>query len=174
MSDDEERFTELFRKHHAQVLAYALRRTDASRADDVVAETFAAAWRHIGRLPDEPLPWLYRTARNCLANEHRSTVRQARLVGRIASLREQLVPDHAAGVAENARLMTALGSLSERDLEALLLVCWEGLDQRSAAFALGCTQTAFKVRLHRARKRLAHLLATEHVTRVEAQPEGTR
>ncbi|MFG2006077.1 RNA polymerase sigma factor [Spirillospora sp. NPDC048911] len=153
--NDEERFTALFRRHHTQVLAYALRRTDAARAEDVVAETFAAAWRHIGRLPEEPLPWLYRTAANRLANERRSSARQARVAGRVARQGEGVVADHAAGVAENAELMAALGELPVKDREALLLVSWEGLDQKSAAYALGCSVSAFKVRLHRARKKLA-------------------
>ncbi|WP_192809796.1 RNA polymerase sigma factor [Actinomadura rudentiformis] len=157
--NDEERFTALFRRHHAQVLAYALRRTDTARAEDVVAETFAAAWRHIGKLSEEPLPWLYRTAWNCLANERRSNARQVRVAGRVAAEGEGVVADHAAGVAENAELMAALGKLPARDREALLLVSWEGLDQRSAASALGCSVAAFKVRLHRARKKLAALLA---------------
>lgn len=174
MSDDEERFTALFRRHHAQVLAYALRRTDEARADAVVAETFAAAWRHIGRLPDVPLPWLYRTAGNCLANERRSSTRQVRVAGRVAAQGELVIGDHAADVAEAAELKAALGALPVRDREALLLVGWEGLDQRSAAYALGCSVTAFKVRLHRARRKLAALLADETAPVNAVQPEGTR
>jgi RNA polymerase sigma-70 factor (ECF subfamily) len=86
MSDEDEadRFTVVFRRYHARVLAYAKRRTDEGQAEDVVAETFTAAWRHIGRPPDDPLPWLYRTAHNCLANQRRSARRQLRLAGRVA------------------------------------------------------------------------------------------
>ena len=42
------------------------------------------------------------------------------------------------------------------------LVEWEGLDVAEAARVLRCTRTAFKVRLHRARRRFAQrLLATD-------------
>jgi DNA-directed RNA polymerase specialized sigma24 family protein len=39
------------------------------------------------------------------------------------------------------------------------LVAWRGLPGTSAARAAGCTTTAFGVRLHRARRRLAARLA---------------
>ena len=158
--DDAERFTEMFRRCHPKVLAYALRRTDEARAHDAVAETFAAAWRHHGRLPEDPLPWLYRVAGNCLSNQGRSARRQLRLAGRIAGEGPVLVSDPARGVAESARIRAALRSLPDADREALLLVSWEGLDTRSAAAVLGCSAAAFKVRLHRARRKLAQLLET--------------
>jgi RNA polymerase sigma-70 factor (ECF subfamily) len=52
-----------------------------------------------------------------------------------------------------------LALLPERDREALLLVTWEDLPVRMAARAAGCSPAAFAVRLHRARRRLAALLA---------------
>ena len=51
-------------------------------------------------------------------------------------------------------VLRALSRLSEPDREALLLVAWDGLSTAEGAIALGCSQTAFKVRLHRARRRL--------------------
>jgi RNA polymerase sigma factor (sigma-70 family) len=159
LTDPAERFTTLFRRHHSDVLAYALRRTNESWADDVAAETFTAAWRHLDHLPQEPLPWLYRTARSCLANKERSARRQARLAGRLAGRTARVTPDHAAGVVEGARLRSALQELAMTDREALLLVSWEGLDHATAAYVLGCSVTAFKVRLHRARRRLLAVLA---------------
>ena len=67
-------------------------------------------------------------------------------------------PDHAVSVVTDAGLREALGRLSRTDREALLLIGWEGLDHDAAARVLGCSAVAFKVRLHRARKRLARLL----------------
>ncbi|MEU9884483.1 RNA polymerase sigma factor [Sphaerisporangium sp. NPDC051011] len=167
MGDEAERFTMLFRRHHRHVLAYVLRRADEAQAEDVVAETFTAAWRHIDRLPEDPLPWLYRTAHNCLSNNRRSARRRERLVDRLTG-HHQVVPDHASSVVEEVRLRKALWRLSPGEREALMLISWEGLDHRTAAYVAGCSVSAFKVRLHRARKRLAGLLANDHTPVGEA------
>jgi RNA polymerase sigma factor (sigma-70 family) len=158
MNDAAEMFTAVFQRHHVQVYAYALRRTDGASAQDVVAETFLAAWRHIDRLPADPLPWLYRTAGHCIANHSRGGRRQNRVTGRLAAAREVTVPDHADGVVESVRLRAALATLNAVDREALLLVAWEGLDNRAAAYAAGCSVASFRVRLFRARRRLARSL----------------
>lgn len=140
------------------ILAYALRRLDPDRAQDVVAETFTAAWRALSDLPDDPLPWLYRTASFRLANERRSAVRHQRVVVRVTAQPSSAAPDHAALVAESARVRDALLRLEARDREALLLTAWEDLSNADAAFVLGCSLTAFKVRLLRARRRLGRAL----------------
>lgn len=158
MDDAAEIFTAAFQRHYLQVYAYALRRVDETSAHDVVAETFLAAWRHVDRLPDNPLPWLYRTAGYCIANQSRGGRRQGRLAGRMAAAGEATTPDHAETVVESARVHAALSALTAVDREALLLVAWEGLDYRAAAYAAGCSVASFRVRLYRARRRLERLL----------------
>ena len=51
-------FTELFGTYYGPVLAYARRRVGADLAQDVVAETFLAAWSNLNDLPPQPLRWL--------------------------------------------------------------------------------------------------------------------
>jgi RNA polymerase sigma-70 factor (ECF subfamily) len=68
---------ELFRLHAAEVLAYALRRTDAATAEDVVSEVFLIAGRKLDRVPAlDPQPWLYGVARRVLANHRRGSLRR--------------------------------------------------------------------------------------------------
>ena len=55
----------------------------------------------------------------------------------------------------DGELLAALARLGPRDREALLLAAWEGLQGAELAAALGCSAAAAKVRLHRARRRLA-------------------
>jgi RNA polymerase sigma-70 factor (ECF subfamily) len=64
--------------------------------------------------------------------------------------------------------------LGERDREALMLVAWDGLDHRDAATVMGCSTSAFTVRLHRARRRLAGLLGRDEKGAIElpAQAES--
>ncbi|HEU0019325.1 MAG TPA: sigma-70 family RNA polymerase sigma factor [Thermoleophilaceae bacterium] len=149
----------MFREHHAGVCAYAQRRAPAELAQDAVAETFLVAWRRLDDVPADALPWLYGVARRALANQRRSAARGAALAERIATATPAGGggdPAEAIGEAEVVRI--ALGRLSDRDRETLMLVAWDGLSGPRAASAMGCTHTAFKVRLHRARARLAREL----------------
>jgi RNA polymerase sigma factor (sigma-70 family) len=164
--DVEARFDACFRAHYADVLAYALRRLgERGAAEDVAAQTFAVAWRRIDDLPAGPLPWLFGVARHVLQNEARSARRQSRLLGRITA--QELpgaVPDPAASVPERSAIVSALGRLGEGQREVLRLAAWEGLDARRAAAVLGCSPSAYTLRLHRARRRLAkELAASGHV-----------
>ena len=49
----------------------------------------------------------------------------------------------------------AIDGLTARDRECLQLAEWEQLPPDAAAIAMGCSTSAYKVRLHRARRRLA-------------------
>jgi RNA polymerase sigma factor (sigma-70 family) len=155
-----QRFEHLFRENYAAVRGYALRRTAADAAQDAVAETFLVAWRRLDDVPEDALPWLFGVARRVLANQRRSAGRVAALEDRLAASAAD-AGSHEEGVGEADALRSALGCLSERDREALMLVAWHGLSGARAARAAGCSRTAFGVRLHRARRRLAAQLSTE-------------
>jgi RNA polymerase sigma-70 factor (ECF subfamily) len=151
------RFESLWDAHYAAVLAYAMRRTGPEDARDVVAEAFTAAWRTLGDAPrGDPRLWLLGLARGALANSRRAGRRREALLRRIAA---DGVP--AAAAASDPGLLHALARLPERDVEALLLVAWEGLTHAEAARVVGCATAAFTVRVHRARRRLAREMAAE-------------
>jgi len=148
---DAERFERLFRANYGRVVAYA-RRRGSSDSEDVAAETFLIAWRRLDAVPRNELPWLLGVARRVLANRRRA-----------ASRRERAVADPAAEVAVppptlDASLRDALLQLSERDRELLTLIAWDGVTTAEAARVLGVSSVAARVRLHRARRRLADLL----------------
>jgi RNA polymerase sigma-70 factor (ECF subfamily) len=159
----EARFERLYREHAHAVLAYALRRTSLDRADDVAAETFLIAWRRLDDVVDgEGLPWLYAIAWRVLSTQRRWGHRQEALAARLAFERrdEAWVDDDGRGRA----VVRALAELDEDDREVLMLVAWEGLSSREAAGVLGCSPTACRIRLHRARRRLrVRLAAREEV-----------
>ncbi|MEU7589506.1 sigma-70 family RNA polymerase sigma factor [Micromonospora sp. NPDC049230] len=150
---------ELFRRHYGAVMRYAARRVGPDRAPDVVSEAFLVAWRRLSEVPvTEPLPWLYATTRHLIGNEIRGRSRQARLASRLGEVGEMVSPDHADVVVDQVRVRRALAELPEGDQEALRLAAWEGLDASAAATVMGCSRTAYKVRLYRARRRLAAAL----------------
>jgi len=167
------RFEGLFAGHYGELLRFAQRRVGIDAAGDVVAETFLIAWR---RLPEVPVEharaWLYMTARHVIANELRARQRRDRLGEHtrddIATDRA-VAGDHATLIAEQIRVRAVLESLSQMDQEVLRLTEWEQLDLTEAAAALGCSRTAAKVRLHRARRRFARRLAAADSS---PNPEG--
>jgi RNA polymerase sigma factor (sigma-70 family) len=55
-------------------------------------------------------------------------------------------------------VLAALAELPAKEREALQLCAWEGLTPAQAARVAGCTAAAFRVRLHRARRRLTATL----------------
>jgi DNA-directed RNA polymerase specialized sigma24 family protein len=154
-SDPAGNFDALFAAYHADVLAYVVRRTSLASAEDVLAETFLVAWRRADRVPTDPLPWLLGVARRVLANQRRGELRRGALAGRLAGLRSGTPGPWEAPSTLSPELAAALASLSERQREALLLTAWDGLDPDRAASAAGCSAATFRVRLHRARKRVA-------------------
>ena len=106
---DRRRFEVAFERHHRAVLAYSLRRiANEADAEDVVAETFAVAWRNVDRLPDGDgaLAWLLAIARRVIANQRRSVSRRIRL-----ALRLQQQPRTPVGPAPEGPAAEALGNL---------------------------------------------------------------
>lgn len=158
-----DRFKAMYEQHYPAVLRYAARRVGAEAARDIAAETFLTAWRRLDRVPPaEPLPWLYATARKCLANELRRQDHRQRLDSRIRTEatrgRDAAAPEPAERVADRLAVLAALAALRPDDQEALRLIEWEQLDVSAAARVMGCSAATFRVRLHRARRRLARAL----------------
>jgi RNA polymerase sigma factor (sigma-70 family) len=142
----EARFREVF-SHLGAVTAYA-RRRGSRDPDGVAAEAMTIAWRRLDDVPaDDPLPWLYGTARNLVLAEARRTAPSA-----TATAYGKHVDQPP--VELDPTLERALRGLSQLDREALLLVAWEDLTPGQAANALGISPVAFRVRLLRARRRL--------------------
>lgn len=165
LPDADRRFESCFRDHYAAVLGFAVRRLpDRSTAEDVAAETFAVAWRRRELIPGDPLPWLYGIALRVAANQRRSGERRHRLRERLEQeASSRVAAEPADALHRRDAFARAFGHLAETEREVLRLVAWEGLDMREAASVLGCSPTAFRVRLHRARRRLAkHLEAAGH------------
>ncbi len=152
--DRRARFEALWDAHYRAVLAYATRRTTPDEARDIAADAFTAAWRRLDQAPEDPRLWLLGLARGALANSRRSDRRREALNERVAA---NLAPPPSG--EEDHGLADALARMGERDVEALILVAWEGLSNTEAARVVGCSTAAFAVRLHRARRRLEQLMA---------------
>jgi RNA polymerase sigma-70 factor (ECF subfamily) len=149
----EARFAEVF-AHLGLLSAYA-RRRGARDPDAIAAEAMAIAWRRLTDVPrDDPRPWLIATARNLVLADRR---RHAATLQDLEGV-DPAAPPQIAILELDHELEVALAKLSETDREALLLVAWEDLTPSAAAASLGISPAAFRVRLHRARRRLLYEL----------------
>ena len=133
---------------------FLARRTDPATADDVLAETLLVCWRRLDDVPEEPLPWAYGVARNCLANATRGVRRQERLAARIAVVDPPSDTTAGPGEGGDPDLAEAIGALREEDAELLRLWAWEQLTPAEIAAVLDVTPNAVSIRLHRAREKL--------------------
>ena len=158
--DDSAAFEAIFHETSPRVFAYAARHAGFSDADDVVAETYAVAWRRFSAIPADPLPWLLVTARNVVRNQSRSQRRSeanwTAVVRDLWHATTAVSPDTVVEARETA--IEALRSCTDQEREALLLVAWDGLTPTEAAAVAGCSPRAFAVRLSRARSRLRNEL----------------
>lgn len=139
--------------HRAIVVAYC-RRRGSRDPEGLTAETMAIAWRRLDDLDrDDSLPWLIATARNLLREEYRL---QHRSRPTAPEALEAIDPRHEPAFeiqSLDQEIDRALASLNPDDRETLLLIAWEDLTPAMAAESLGIRPTAFRVRLHRARRR---------------------
>lgn len=161
MDDPHERFGGLYDRYYRNVLRYALQHAEQASAEDVASETFLIAWRQLPELPEPSLAWLLAVARNLLRQQATASKRRRMLSDRIAALTSSadvLAWDAGEQVVERTAALDALASLPRRDVEALTLITWHGLDAAQAAVVVGGSPRAFTVRLHRARRRLAEAL----------------
>ncbi|GLW11221.1 siderophore-interacting protein [Microtetraspora sp. NBRC 13810] len=162
MTDDAQRFTTMYDECRNRVWAYAVSQAGRQVADEVVSETFAIAWRRFDDVPDPALPWLLVVARNVLRDNIRAEIRRESLADELRAWTEE---DHAERVAERLAVLNAMASLTQDEREILILVAWQGLSRRDAARVVGCSTAAFRVRLHRARRRLAEAMKTAPAAR---------
>jgi RNA polymerase sigma-70 factor (ECF subfamily) len=161
-------FAELYRTHLRDLYSYAYYRVGNHHdAEDLVEQTFLQAYRHFERAQRQsdgrPLrPWLLRIAHNLAANHYRYRSRrpQASLDESESVAALHSTEDLVSGRDELARVLDGVKRLPDDRREALIMRFALGMDNREIARALGRTDGATKVLIHRAIKQLEGLIAT--------------
>jgi RNA polymerase sigma-70 factor (ECF subfamily) len=159
-------FAELYRAHLRDVYSYSYYRVGNHHdAEDLTEQTFLQAYRHFERAQREsdgrPLrPWLIRIAHNLAANLYRDRSRKpASSIEETDTLTalhttEQLVE----GRDQLSRVLDGVRQLPDDRREALIMRFALGMDNREIARALGRTDGATKVLIHRAIKQLEEIV----------------
>ncbi|GGL09982.1 DNA-directed RNA polymerase sigma-70 factor [Sphaerisporangium melleum] len=163
--DEPEIFSVLFDRHAPLLHRYATRRLGPSEAEDIVADTFLAAFQHRGdydRSRSDARPWLYGIASNVIGKRRRAETSLYRAYIRSgvhpAELSGLRVEDGVGTLAVNRPLAQALLDLSQADRDVLLLVAWAELSYQEVAEALAIPPGTVASRLNRARHRVRHAL----------------
>lgn len=148
-----------------RVYTFLLRFTgDPDLADDIVQETFTKAFAALpGFARDQRvLPWLYRVAQNGAIDQLRRRkrfqwVRLPKLAGTRAEPHAANAP---AAVPEREHIAAVLRTLPPENSAALLLHALEGYSYKEIAEIQGCTLTAVRSRIARAREAFRREYAT--------------
>lgn len=153
-----DRFTRYYRDCYPGVLAFCRRRAPLDAAEDLTAEVFARAWRNLSSMrdPTRPLPWLYGIARNVVGEYYHSAARHPEQPAE--DMGERAVAARTDAVDASIDVTRALRSLSADDQEILMLSAWEDLTPKDIAEVLNISPNTARVRIHRARTRLAQAL----------------
>ncbi|MGA9284982.1 MAG: sigma-70 family RNA polymerase sigma factor [Solirubrobacteraceae bacterium] len=160
-------FSELYRAHLRDVYSYAYYRVGNHHdAEDLTEQTFLQAYRHFERAQREsngrPLrPWLIRIAHNLAANLYRDRSRKpaSPLEDTSELVASHTTEDLVEGREELSRVLEGVRQLPEDRREALIMRFALGMDNREIARAMGRTDGATKVLIHRAIKQLEEIVA---------------
>jgi RNA polymerase sigma-70 factor (ECF subfamily) len=155
-----ERFETLYASNRLDILKYLVRRsTDTDEAADALAETFLVAWRRIDVVPDglDGRLWLFGVARNILSKQFKKRQLTTATNQRMATELRSIATNSKNDQVESG-VLRALSQLSKSDREMVELSAWEELSPTEIASVLGISANAARVRLHRARHRVADIL----------------
>jgi RNA polymerase sigma-70 factor (ECF subfamily) len=159
-------FSDLYRAHLRDVYSYSYYRVGNHHdAEDLTEQTFLQAYRHFERALAEsegrPLrPWLIRIAHNLAANLYRDRSRkpQTPIDDPDALRTTHTTEDLVEGRDELARILEGVKELPDDRREALIMRFALGMDNREIARAMGRTDGATKVLIHRAIRQLEELI----------------
>jgi RNA polymerase sigma-70 factor (ECF subfamily) len=162
-------FTDLYRAHLRDVYSYSYYRCGNHHdAEDLTEQTFLNAYRHFERAQREshgrPLkPWLIRIAHNLAANYFRDRSRRPQTnledAGILAAVHE--TAELAEGRDDLQHVLEGVSRLPDDRREALIMRFALDMDNKEIAGAMGKTEGATKVLLHRAIRQLEGLLEEE-------------
>jgi RNA polymerase sigma-70 factor, ECF subfamily len=165
-------FEPLYRRYLAQVYSYAYYELgDHHDAEDATERTFLLALTHLGRFEERARPadgdgastfrvWLFRIARNVVANVRRTRRRRPETsLDAAAVVRDPLdIEGRAAERADATAAWAAVGRLPTDRRRAVVLRFVDEMSTAEIAGVLGRSEGAVRVLLHRALRSVAREL----------------
>lgn len=165
---EDELMRALHSDHAAALWSYALSLTggNTARAEDVVQETLLRAWKHpkvLDQSQGSARAWLFTVARRIAIDDWRSAATRSEVTTDAPP--EQPVPDDTERALQGWLVAEALGQLSDRHREVLVLCFFQGYSVADAARRLGVAEGTVKSRTHYALRALKMALEEKGVVR---------
>ncbi|QFU88730.1 sigma-70 family RNA polymerase sigma factor [Amycolatopsis sp. YIM 10] len=165
---EDELMRALHSDHAAALWSYALSLTggNTARAEDVVQETLLRAWKHpkvLDQSQGSARAWLFTVARRIAIDDWRSAAARSEVTTDAPP--EQPVPDDTERALQGWLVAEALGQLSDRHREVLVLCFFQGYSVADAARRLGVAEGTVKSRTHYALRALKMALEEKGVVR---------
>jgi len=166
-SGDERAWGQLVEATYRDVYTLCLRILgDPHDAAEATQDAYLKAWRGLSGFRGDSMfeTWLYRVASNSALSKHRSRRRrQSHEAGVQDEVLTELPASGSVEATAGARievqaLEAALAKLPEQHRTAVVLRDVYGMNIEEIATQLGISETAAKVRVHRARKKLKELI----------------
>jgi RNA polymerase sigma-70 factor (ECF subfamily) len=148
-------WAEVYRVTFPALVRFLYRKVwEADRAEDLAQEAFVRALQHD---PENPRAFVFTVAANLARDEARTAIRRRKHLALVQAEQPLAAAESPADDLERREreraVQAALGQLSERDREVLLL--WDaGLDYDEIAKQTGLARSAIGTTLSRARRRL--------------------
>ncbi|MFF1828988.1 RNA polymerase sigma factor [Paenarthrobacter sp. NPDC058040] len=148
LSERELAFIAIHKDSYPAVFRFVGRRVESVEvAEEIAADVFRVVWQKWSDDTRPELAYLLGIARNLVGNAYRSRDRQQALQEKLRTTTVQ----RFGGGSENVAVQDAMARLREKDRDILQLAYWDGLGSAEIALVLQCSESAAKVRLHRAR-----------------------
>ncbi len=177
MREQERQFGEAYERYSDELFRHcSLRLSDRERAVEITQETFLKVWQYMERGEEvrEIRPFLYRTLHNLIIDEYRkmkslsleALVQHDEGGGDIESLMpadESNTLEAAINRFEGGRALEALKKLPDTYREVLVMRYVDQLSPKEIGDAIGESENAVSVRVHRGLKKLKSILEPEEI-----------
>jgi RNA polymerase sigma-70 factor (ECF subfamily) len=159
-------FAELYDRHAHDLLRWLRRQTNRDAAQELLAETFAQAWRARRRYRRAKGParsWLFAIAQHLVYGYYRRRAVEDRARRRLGMDVAELAPrdeeshERLDALAMRAELQRGLASLPAPTRAAVVLRVVDQLDYDELAARLGCSNQAARIRVSRGLRALRRL-----------------
>jgi RNA polymerase sigma-70 factor (ECF subfamily) len=148
LSERELAIIAIHKDSYPSVYRFIRRRVEsADVAEEIAADVFRVVWQKWADHSRPDRAYLLTVARHLVGNAYRSRDRRNALQEKLRTTAVQRFGDGSEIVA----VQDAMARLREQDRDILQLSYWDGLSTAEIAGVMQCSESAAKVRLHRAR-----------------------